>query len=162
MQTLVEFVRFTKGWEYLTAVAFIVMFLSFWYLFSREWMLKVEKPIPRITSVPLRRPLITFRRGGQFVSSGTFLNLKSWEFVVIPRPFGYLPGTEESRYIGVRPGLAIVLGPLLGLLFVIMLPLVGIGLIVVSLSLRLYRQLVGTAKVARRKGDSATAPVHRR
>lgn len=73
------------------------------------------------------------KRGGRRVKGGTFFNLKSWEFITVPRPGGYLPGTGGQAYLQVPVALVLFLGPLMGLLFVILLPLVGIVAIPVAI-----------------------------
>lgn len=156
MQTLVEFVRFTKGWEYITAVAFILTFISFWRLLSRERAVSVESPFPKEEMIAIRQPVIALKRGGQFVGSGTFFNLKTWEFTVVPKPWGYLPGNREQRYLSIHPALAVVMGPLFGLLYIIMLPPVGVGMIAVSVSRRLYRQAARAARFIRSKAVRTT------
>ncbi|MFC1872334.1 sulfate respiration complex protein HmcD [Chloroflexota bacterium] len=34
METLQEFIRFTKGWEYIIAIVAIIVFTGFWSLLS--------------------------------------------------------------------------------------------------------------------------------
>jgi hypothetical protein len=36
MQTLIEFVRYTKGWEYIIAIACLFSFILFWRLAMKE------------------------------------------------------------------------------------------------------------------------------
>src|SRR3989304_5016904 len=77
-------------------------------------------------------------QGGALVKGGTFLNLRSWEFITVPRPAGPLPGTEGQVYLRVPTVLALFFGPLVGLLFVILFPLVGVGALLIALGMAVY------------------------
>lgn len=35
MQTLQEFIVYTKGWEYIIAIAFVFAFIAFWQVIAR-------------------------------------------------------------------------------------------------------------------------------
>lgn len=82
--------------------------------------------------------MAVIRKGGQLVRQGTFFSVRSWEFITIPRPGGYLPGTREQLYLRMPVVLVLLLGPLMGLLFVILLPLVGILAIPVAIGRAVY------------------------
>lgn len=45
MDTLVEFVRFTKGWEYVIAISAVFSFGLFWWLVAREAPVRVKKTV---------------------------------------------------------------------------------------------------------------------
>lgn len=58
MQTLQEFVAFTKGWEYIIAIVFLALFIGFWRMFTTEPLKKEsvrveEKAVARVRE---RRP----------------------------------------------------------------------------------------------------------
>jgi hypothetical protein len=36
MQTLIEFVKYTKGWEYIIAIASLLSFILFWRLAMKD------------------------------------------------------------------------------------------------------------------------------
>lgn len=44
METLQEFVRFTKGWEYLIAIGFIALWMVFWALLRPGGTSEVRNP----------------------------------------------------------------------------------------------------------------------
>ncbi len=65
------------------------------------------------------------KTGGTMVKAGFYWNPKRWEIVTIQDPGGILPGTSTDRYFHL-PGLAmLLLAPLMGGLFVVLLPLIG-------------------------------------
>lgn len=72
--------------------------------------------------------------GGKWVKAGTYWKLSNGECVTVPGEGGVLPGGKEMRYL--RKPLVAVAGPLMGLLFLIFLPFIGI---VVVASLAAYR-----------------------
>lgn len=64
--------------------------------------------------------------GGDRVQGGVYLNIRTAEFASIPKEGGALPGATPARYIRV-PAIAVVFaGPLMGLAFVVLLPLAGV------------------------------------
>jgi len=62
-------------------------------------------------------------QGNQMVPCGTYLCLTTGEFVDVADGGGRLPGEESLRYLRVSPIVALLVGPIAGLLFVIFLPL---------------------------------------
>jgi hypothetical protein len=62
-------------------------------------------------------------KGGQFVPGGTYWNSKDWEFVPIAKEGDYLPADEGIAHYRVPLPLVFVLGPLMGLAFILTLPL---------------------------------------
>ncbi len=61
---------------------------------------------------------------------GIYMNLRSIEFTQINEEPFLLPGTTKDRYVHLPFIAAAILGPILGLVFIIFLPLMGIvGLI---------------------------------
>ena len=76
-------------------------------------------------------------RGGERVNRGVYCNLASWEFFQGPENGAVLPGGGDSKYIRMPASMVLLAGPLMGLGFVVFLPLVGI----VGLGLFLGRAL---------------------
>lgn len=79
-------------------------------------------------------------RGGNYVGEGTYLNLKEGEFVSVPDGGDYLPGNVEHTFIKIPLALVLVLGPFLGLAFVIFLPMAVPLAVTMILVQRLKRQ----------------------
>ena len=63
--------------------------------------------------------------GGQAVSKGYYLKRSTWEFDSVARGGGILPGNKETHYSRVPLPVVVVGGPLMGLAFIIFLPLIG-------------------------------------
>ncbi|MFH1651873.1 MAG: hypothetical protein ABID87_07240 [Chloroflexota bacterium] len=57
---------------------------------------------------------------------GVYLNLSSGEFIQLREGAGVLPGKPDVKYLKVPSALAVVFGPLTGLVFIIFLPFVGV------------------------------------
>jgi hypothetical protein len=60
---------------------------------------------------------------GAFAPSGTYLNRKTWGLVQIPEGGGYLSPGEGVTYYRLPLLVVLVLGPLVGLAFILFLPL---------------------------------------
>lgn len=67
--------------------------------------------------------------GGMFVPCGTYLNTKDWEFHGVPREGAFLDG-DGITYYRVPLLLVMTLGPLIGLAFILFLP-VAVPVVVV-------------------------------
>ncbi len=61
--------------------------------------------------------------GSDLVKRGTYLCITTGEFTNVGEKGGYLPGETGSHYVKVNPLLALIVGPIAGMLFVIFLPL---------------------------------------
>jgi len=48
MKTLLEFITYTKGMEYLIAIAFLFAFMAFWFLLQRRGKGLVVRIIPLV------------------------------------------------------------------------------------------------------------------
>jgi hypothetical protein len=72
-------------------------------------------------------------KAGEKVEKGVYWNMSSGRRVDIDEDVGMLPGGDSSTYIKVSSGIMIILGPVLGLAFVIALPFMAIGTIAVLL-----------------------------
>lgn len=82
--------------------------------------------------------MAVIKRGGQLTKGGTYFNLRSWEFITVAKPQGNLPGSEGQPYFRVPVALVLMLGPILGLFFVVLLPLAGLLAIPVALGRGVY------------------------
>lgn len=73
--------------------------------------------------------------GGTTARRGTYWNLSNGMREVLERD-GMLPGTKETTYLKAPPIVMVVLGPVIGLLYVLTLPLIGFAMIVTLLAER--------------------------
>ncbi len=67
---------------------------------------------------------MTGYQGGQAVKGGFYLKRATWEFESVARGGGNLPGNKETRYRRVPLPVVMAVGPLMGLAYVISLPIV--------------------------------------
>lgn len=81
-------------------------------------------------------------RGSEFRTAGYYWNLSTGEFIAIPQGGGLLPDAK-GRYLKIPGPFMPILAPVLGGLFIIFLPLIGIVL-VIGLVLRRLAQALGT------------------
>ena len=91
-------------------------------------------------------------RGAQRTKEGTYWSLKTGEFVSIAKEGGILPGEGDRRYVRTPIALVIIAGPMMGLLYLIFLPLLGIVGLASFASQRLaqrVREMAHNARVAR-------------
>ena len=72
-------------------------------------------------------------KGGQKVEKGVYWNVSNGKRVDIDEAGGLLPDNENSTYMKLSSGLMLVLGPFLGLAFVIAMPFMAIGTVAVLL-----------------------------
>ena len=80
-------------------------------------------------------------RGGTFAEKGTYLSLREGEFVSIPEEGDYLPGTNNQTFLRIPLAMVLVLGPFLGLLFVVILPM-AVPLVVGMLLIQRFKRRV--------------------
>ena len=66
---------------------------------------------------------MTDYHGGQVVKKGIYLKYSTWEFESVAGGGGILPGDRETRYISMPLPAVIVAGPLMGLAYLISLPI---------------------------------------
>ena len=67
--------------------------------------------------------MIAKHRAGDFVPSGIYLKRKSWDLTFVEEGGDYLPGGEgETCYYRIPVLMALLLGPLAGLAFILFLP----------------------------------------
>ena len=100
--------------------------------------------------------------GGNEVKAGFFWNTRTWEMTVLSGKGGKLPGGAEDRYIRIPMLAMLLLGPVMGALFVMFLPLVGFWLLFRHLAIRGYeltRNLLhGTTAAARMHTPKSATP----
>lgn len=68
--------------------------------------------------------------GGTKVRGGFYWDKAEWEMTVVPAEGGMLPGGSERRYLRVPVVALLLLGPIMGGLFVGFLPFIGVYLLV--------------------------------
>ena len=81
------------------------------------------------------------------VKEGTYWNLSNGRTVEISEEYGKLPGDEKARYLRVPAIAMLMLGPFIGLLFVILMPLLAILTVLSVIASRLFKGLAGLAGV---------------
>jgi fructose-1,6-bisphosphatase/inositol monophosphatase family enzyme len=67
--------------------------------------------------------------GGNKAGKGTYWNFMTGQRVELEQE-GMLPGDEKARYIKASGAVVLLLGPVLGLLFAVFLPFIGIAMAV--------------------------------
>lgn len=96
-----------------------------------------------------------FYRGGHKAGEGTYWNVMNGRRVDI-RQEGILPGEEKAIYIK-APGIVVLLAaPVLGLLFAVFLPFIGIAM---TLTLAAKKLASGTANAAAKSFSFGWRPV---
>lgn len=70
-----------------------------------------------------------FKRGGHTVDAGTYWNMANGSRIDM-RAEGILPGGQNAIYIKASSGLVLAAAPLLGLVFAVFLPFIGIAMAV--------------------------------
>lgn len=63
------------------------------------------------------------------VKGGLYWSPGRWQIVAVPKEGGVLPGEAPARYIRVPAVLMLVLGPIMGGLLVVFLPLIGFAML---------------------------------
>jgi hypothetical protein len=67
-------------------------------------------------------------RGGMVVGKGTYWNLLNGERHVL-KAEGTLPGTSQTQYLKVPAVVVVLIGPVIGLFYVVLLPFIGLAMI---------------------------------
>lgn len=83
--------------------------------------------------------------GGERVGKGTYWNLSSGRRTDVPNE-DILPGDKKSTFLRVPSGLMLILGPILGLLYVIFLPFVAIVIMVTLLGKKIAEGIFHLAR----------------
>ena len=81
---------------------------------------------------------MTRYHGSEAVKSGYYWNRKQWEIIAIGKRGGILPGEKSAGYLRIPLLLVVLLGPLMGGLYVILLPLMGIVMTIGFLGKKLF------------------------
>jgi len=68
-------------------------------------------------------------RGSDWVKVGFYWNPSRWEIIPIPKGGGLLPGADDLRYVRLPLPLVMLLGPLMGGVYVVFLPFIGFGMV---------------------------------
>jgi len=69
-------------------------------------------------------------KGGHMVSKGTYWELRKGQRIDIADE-GMLPGGETSTYLRMPLGVMLLLGPIIGLLYAILMPIIGIATVTI-------------------------------
>ena len=77
------------------------------------------------------------QRGNRSAKTGIYVKTSTGEW--IQHPGGLLPGTEQARYVRIPAPLALILGPLLGGLYLLGLSFMGFSAVAWSLGQRAVR-----------------------
>lgn len=83
-------------------------------------------------------------KGGEKVGKGVYWNLSDGERVDIEKE-GVLPQSEKSTYVKLSSVFMLILGPVLGLAYVIILPFMAIGTVAVVLVRKAASAIVNLA-----------------
>ncbi|MCL5962696.1 MAG: hypothetical protein M1358_25865 [Chloroflexi bacterium] len=109
--------------------------------------------------------MVTLYKANEGVGGGTYLNLKQGDFINIEEEGGILPGTADVTYVKVPAPAMLVLGPILGLMFVIFLPMAVPLVLMAMLAKKLGLKVEGAREAAMQMTVPAqvgVAAVHRR
>lgn len=74
---------------------------------------------------------MSMHKGGTFVEKGLYWNPADGEQVNMQRD-GMLEGDESRSYMKISPAVLLLMAPLFGMMYVLFLPLLGIGVFIVS------------------------------
>ena len=67
--------------------------------------------------------------GSDWVKAGYYFSPSQWKIATIAREGGELPGEVGVRYIRIPVPLLMIAAPIMGALYVVVLPVIGIGAI---------------------------------
>ena len=95
--------------------------------------------------------------GGDTVKAGFYFNLDAWTVTTLSGEGGVLPGAAIERYLRVAAPLLFVLGPLMGALYAMFLPFIGIAMVLQYVG----RLAADTLRYLVRATLAATAPAWR-
>lgn len=108
-----------------------------------------------------RKGVLKMKRyhGEEVVKRGIYLSLKRSDLVTIENERGLLPGESNDSYVRIPPLVMIVLGPLMGLIYVIFLPFISFAMVVGLMANKVWlgvrwigESLLGVASVNWRPG----------
>jgi len=81
-------------------------------------------------------------QGGTAVGRGTYWNLSNGVREVLDRE-GTLPGHQGTRYLKAPPIVMVLMGPVIGFFYVLILPFIGMAMILTILARRVGELLFG-------------------
>jgi hypothetical protein len=99
--------------------------------------------------------IMTTYTGNRTVKGGYYLNLREWKLEAVDGNVGVLPPGEEARYVRIPLLAMLVVAPVLGLLFVVVLPFLGLAVLIEE------GWHLTMAAVARRAAHRQATTVHR-
>lgn len=73
---------------------------------------------------------MTTYTGNRTVKGGYYLNVRDWKLEAVDGKVGTLPAGEEARYVRIPLPAMLVVAPVLGLLFVVLLPFLGLAVLI--------------------------------
>ena len=88
-----------------------------------------------------KQPKRSGYRGGQKVSPGHYWNLSTGELAMIRSEGEALPGMPARRFLRTPPFVVVFLGPLVGSLYVLVLPFLGFAILAEALVVQMGRLL---------------------
>lgn len=83
-------------------------------------------------------------KGGMIVEKGLYWNPMDGQRITV-REDGRLPGDDSRSYLRISPVCLLIIAPLFGMMYVMFLPLFGIGVFIVSWLVPLMSALAGFA-----------------
>jgi hypothetical protein len=86
------------------------------------------------------------KTGGETVGTGTYWNFATGERVNIEGR-GVLPGDASQSYYKFRSAVILLAGPILGLVYAVFLPFIGIAMLATVLSKKLFGGALRTAQM---------------
>jgi hypothetical protein len=72
-------------------------------------------------------------KAGDKAKAGFHFNLRTWDITLHGKTGDTLPGGAEDRYVRIPAVALLFLGPILGLTFVIFLPVIGFALVALEI-----------------------------
>jgi hypothetical protein len=92
--------------------------------------------------------------GGSRVPGGYYLSSRNWSITPVADDGGTLPGTTQDRYVRISWVAALLLAPILGGLFVVFLPFIGLAMFLQ----RVWTKVTGSAREGARDLAATVTP----
>jgi hypothetical protein len=84
---------------------------------------------------------MALNHGGETVKGGFYWNMEKWDATFIEGAQGVLPGTGQDVFRRIPVGLALLSAPIMGALFVMFLPFIGIALLLQQLGIASFERV---------------------
>ncbi len=84
--------------------------------------------------------MLTYK-GGQKVRKGTYWDVRNGHRTDVAQE-GMLPGRDASTYLRVPPAALPLFGPILGLLYVVLFPFIGVAVVLMAAGRRVAESIV--------------------